>query len=101
MLDLETRDGASHLRETYSLVERSGNLGAQYALHHRVLSALLLMISFSCERPASGHRLQTCADMVARSTPDLMRAEHVMTTFVARVQILLTGCSACVVVQEM
>ena len=50
-----TRHGAYRRRETFSAVNRSGNLVARQVEHGILLSVLIFTPSFLCERPTSDH----------------------------------------------
>ena len=50
-----TRHGAYRRRETFSAVNRCGNLVARQVEHGILLSVLIFTPSFLCERPTSDH----------------------------------------------
>ena len=50
-----TRHGAYRRRETFSAVNRTGNLVARQVEHGILLSVLIFTPSFLCERPTSDH----------------------------------------------
>ena len=72
-----TRHGAYRRRETFSAVNRSGNLVARQVEHGILLSVLIFTPSFLCERPTSDHSpaargcVARVLRMVARRTPTM------------------------------
>ena len=73
-----TRHGAYRRRETFSAVNRTGNLVARQVEHGILLSVLIFTPSFLCERPTSDHGPAArgrVLRMVARRTPTMRTAD--------------------------